>query len=102
MNKLILRSFINALGTIAYVSAVSTVMSRLEKVFNQNDTVLAPIAFLTLFVLSAAVAGGLVLGKPILMYLDNQKKEAVRLFVCTIGWLALAVAVLMTVSILLK
>jgi len=31
--------------------------------------------------------GALVLGRPILMYLDNQKKESIKLFGFTLVWL---------------
>lgn len=48
---------------------------------------LGPVAFLLLFILSAAVTGALILGRPVLLYLENQKTEAVRLFIYTIGWL---------------
>jgi len=102
MNKLIQRSLLNALGTIAYVSVVATIMQNGEKVFESINETIAPIAFLTLFVLSAAVTGGLVLGKPVLMYLDSQKKEAIKLFLYTLCWLALAIVILLTASVLFK
>ncbi len=100
MNKLVQRSFLNALGVTAYVSVIATIMQNGEKYFESVNESIAPIAFLTLFVLSAAVTGGLVLGKPVLMYLNNQKNEAIRLFIYTLGWLALAVVILLIVSIL--
>ncbi len=102
MNKLVQRSLLNALGTIAYVSVVATIMQNGERIFGNINQTLAPIAFLTLFVLSAGVTGGLVLGKPVLMYLDNQKKEAIKLFLYTLGWLAAAVVILLIVSIQFK
>lgn len=99
MNTLIQRSFLNALGTVAYVAVVATLMSNGEKIFGQMSDILGPITILTLFVLSAAVTSSLVLGKPILMYLNNQKNDAVRLFIYTLGWLALAIIILMIISI---
>jgi hypothetical protein len=36
-----------------------------------------------MFVFSALVTGYLVLGKPIMMYMDGQKKEALRLLFYT-------------------
>jgi heme O synthase-like polyprenyltransferase len=53
-------------------------------------------------VLSAAVTGGLVLGKPVMLYLDNQKTDAIKLFIYTLCWLALAVVILLIVSIQFK
>lgn len=100
MNKQISRSFLNALGVIAYVSVVATIMQNGERIFGGINKTTGPIAFLSLFVLSAAITGSLVLGKPVLMFLDNQKKEAVKLFFYTLLWLALAVIILLAVSTL--
>src|SRR3989338_182521 len=102
VNKLIQRSLFNALGTIAYVSVVVTIMQNGEKIFGSINQTIAPIAMLTLFVLSAAVTCSLVLGKPVMLYLNNQKNEAIKLFVYTLCWLALAVIILLIVSVQFK
>jgi hypothetical protein len=101
MNKLVQRSFMNALGTVAYVTAVALTMSNGERLFNNINQTIGPIAFLTLFVLSAAITGSLVLGKPVLMYLNNQKNEAIRLFLYTLCWLAAAIVILLFLAITL-
>lgn len=98
--SLVQRGFVNALGTCAYIAVLVFVMTHVVAKFSGPDTIAAPMAFLTLFVLSAAVTGGLVLGKPILMYLDNKKKEAVELFFYTVGWLFVATVVLLVVNAL--
>jgi len=100
MNNLIQRSFLNALGTVAYVSLVTMVMANGERIFNSISKTLGPIAFLTLFVLSASVTGGLVLGKPVLMYVNGQKSDAVKLFIFTLSWLAAALIVLFAAGLL--
>lgn len=51
---------------------------------DKPDTVFAPIMALMLFVLSAAVTASLVLGRPILWYIDGKKKEAVQLLFSTL------------------
>ena len=51
------------------------------------DNFLGPVAFLLLFVLSAAITGALILGRPVVLYLENRKLEAVKLFLYTVGWL---------------
>jgi hypothetical protein len=87
-SKLVLRSLYNSLGAAAYIAAVAVFISNAEKFFgNKPDTFLAPLAMLLLFVLSAAVVGGLVLGKPILLYLDGEKKASVKLFLHSLAWL---------------
>lgn len=83
-----LTSFLNALGMVVYIIVVATIMQNGDKIFGKADNFVTPIAALLLFTLSAVVVGSLVLGKPLTMYLDGKKKEAVRLFVQTAGWLA--------------
>ena len=102
MNKLIQRSFLNALGTGVYVALIVTTMFNGEKMFGQVNNIFAPILFLLLFVTSAAITGSLVLGKPVLMYLDGAKREAIQLFLYTIGWLALGIIILLVVALNLK
>jgi hypothetical protein len=86
-SQLVLRSFLHALGVLAYVSLVSWVMHSLAD-SKMPDNVLAPVAFLLLFVISAAIVGMLVFAKPVIMFLDNLKKEALLLAIYTICWLA--------------
>jgi len=89
MNKniLIKTSLLNALGTVIYVALIAIVMDNAPKIFGEMKSIASPIAFLLLFITSAAITGGLVLGRPIMVYLDNQKPAAVKLFAYTVGWL---------------
>ena len=102
MNKLVQRSLLNALGTVVYVSVIATIMQNGEKIFGKMNQITGPIAFLTLLVLSAAITGSLVLGKPVIMYLDDQKSDAITLFFYTLGWLALALVILLLTSVFYK
>ncbi len=81
-------AIINSLGVFAYVVAIATVMNNAEKLFGKEDTIATGIAFLMLFTLSAGVVGSLIVGKPIFMYLDGKKKEAVSLLAWTLGCIA--------------
>jgi len=86
--KLFKLGFLFALGQGVYISFVALLMRNAERFLsNTPDNILAPITFLTLFVLSAAVSGALVLGKPILLYMEGKKKEALQLFGFTLFWL---------------
>lgn len=82
---------LNALGTALYIACISLLMFNAEQIFGgegPDETVLIPIAMLLLFVLSASITGSLVLGRPILWYMDGKKKEAVSLLMATLGFLA--------------
>lgn len=92
--NIILGSLASAVGVAAYVTVVSYAMRNGEKVFGQANNFLGPIAFLLMFVLSAAITGALILGRPAMLFLDGQKKEAIKLFLFSAGWLlAIIVAV---------
>ncbi len=85
----VLHSLGHAVLVAIYVSLVAFVMSHGAKWFGQKNTTWTPVAVLMLFVLSAAVTGSLVLGRPALMYFNGQKKEALEFFAWTVGWLFL-------------
>lgn len=83
-------AFWHSVGVVAYIILVSLFMSNAEKIFGgQEDTFLAPVAFLLVFTLSAAVVGLLVLGRPVMLYLDGKRREAMNFAGMTIGFLAI-------------
>ncbi|OGE83489.1 MAG: hypothetical protein A3B10_03695 [Candidatus Doudnabacteria bacterium RIFCSPLOWO2_01_FULL_44_21] len=98
MNNLIKNSFLNALGTAIYIVLVVLLVNNLERFLPKEDNLLMPISALMLFVLSATVTGGLVLGKPVMMYLNGERPEAVRMLIYTLGWLALFTVIAFTIS----
>ncbi len=79
-------ALINALATTAYIVGVGSFMyyGATIKIGKQN-TFLMPIAFLLLFVFSAALTGFLIFGKPAQLYVDGKKKEALSLLFNTLG-----------------
>lgn len=62
-----------------------------------DNKFLDPVLFLLLFVLSAAIVGMLVIGRPTMMYLNGEKKEGVVLFSYTIGWMIIGLAVIILI-----
>lgn len=96
-------SFLNASGTFIYISIIGFFMSNVEKIFGPGpDTFVAPIFVLLLFVISACITSGLVLGKPLMMYLDGQKREAVKLVGYTVVWLAVFFLVVLICVVLAR
>lgn len=75
--------YIHSLLAEAYIMAVALVIFSLESP-NTPDTIFAPIFAISLFVLSASVMGYLFLGKPLQLYLDGHKQEAVSFFTKTV------------------
>ena len=78
-----------ALGVFVYVFLVSLFMNNAAAVFGTDKSVWQPVAFLMLFVVSAAITGYIVLGKSVMLFLDGAKKEGVKLLMMTLGWMAL-------------
>lgn len=98
------KSFVNAGGTFIYVMAVATFMQNSEKLFGTvalGKEFVIPIFMLMLFLISATITSFLVLGKPIMLYADGMKKEAVHLLFYTIAWLILFLLAIATILFIL-
>lgn len=103
MNKnLLLKTFRNTIAAAAYIFAVSQIMQNGDRIFGVEDNMLAPFGFLLMFVLSAAVVGGLIIGYPIYLFFDGKKKESVTALFYSVGWLALYTVIVLSVLALLK
>ena len=87
MNSTIKTALINASATAAYIILVASLLfyAGNAKWGQQTPTVLIPIFMLMLFVFSATVTATLMLGKPVLWYLEGKKKEALQLLGHTLG-----------------
>ncbi len=76
---------INALGASGYIGLVVTLLhlvSSTQK--NKPDTAFAPVAFLSLLTLSAAVMTYLFFYQPVVLFIEGEKKAAVDLFIKTV------------------
>lgn len=94
-------SLLSALAATGYIVLVSVLMFYGSNLAPAKDTVLAPIAMISLFTLSAAVMGYLFVGQPLQLYLDGKKKEAVDFFFKTtsvFGVLTLATLISMLIN----
>jgi hypothetical protein len=78
-------ALLNALGASLYVILVASFIYLMGNgLSGNNDTIFIPIAILMLFVFSAAFTGILILGRPLIWYLDGKKKEAIYLLFYTL------------------
>jgi hypothetical protein len=90
MNKESMKQgFLLALGEVVYVAVAASIMSNGERLFVDKPEAWSAATFLVLLVVSVSVSGALILGKPILLYLDGKKQEAVRLFGAILLWLVI-------------
>ena len=95
----ILESFINAGGVLVYVSAIAWLFSHAQNIFGDGQSFIIPLFMLLLFIISASVTSLLVFGKPIMLYMEDLKKEAFIFLFSTLGWLVIFV-LLIAISLL--
>jgi hypothetical protein len=86
---------LNALAAALYIAAVVSIINVGSSFAPAEDTILIPIAMLSLFSLSAAVMTYIFFYQPVTMYLEGEKKAAVKLGTQTISFFAAITAVLL-------
>lgn len=88
---------INALGAASYIAIIVSVINFISQTQrNKPDTVFAPVVFLSLLTLSVTVMAYLFFYQPLQLFIDGKKKEAVNLFIRTVGVFAIFTAVVLT------
>ena len=94
----------HALGAAAYVGLIALFMNRAENIplFGNKETLLGPMTFLLIFVISAAAMGLIVFARPLMWYLDGAKKEALLLAIYTVLFLALIAVMILGIGLTLR
>ena len=95
--------YTNALLALAYITLVATLIWFVGQHAPKEDTILAPIAGISLFTLSAAIMAYIFMFQPLELFLGGNKKEAVKLFLKTVvsfALLTIAVFVAATIGFL--
>lgn len=83
-----LTAFFQALGLTVYCSLIGLLFWRGERWFGQLPGFLEPTFFLVLFVASALISAFLVLGYPLILFLERkQTSTALKLIGYTTVWL---------------
>ena len=89
----------NALLAAAYIVFIVLLISYGPAlVRDKPDTILAPMAMLSLLVFSVAFMGYIFFFQPVLMYLDGQKREAVEFFTKTLVTFAVITGIVILVA----
>ncbi len=98
--SLLKKAVVSALGVAVYVLAFTWFINNAQGWFGTQQVWIGPFLMLILFIISACVTGGLVLARPVMMYLDGQKSDAVHLFLYTVAALAvIAAATVVAISV---
>ena len=78
---------VDAIVTALYVTLVANLLTRTENIFGDTSSGKEPLVamfMLTLLVVSAAITGFAVFGRPVMWHLDGKKTEAISLLSMTI------------------
>lgn len=92
---------LNALLASLYIILIVSSIYYAPRFVEPEESVLIPITFLSLFVLSAAVMGFLFLSQPLQLLASGERKEAVLFFLKTVavfGATVCALALLMFIT----
>lgn len=82
-----LEALAQAVGVVFYIAVVAVIMINGEQIFGRAPKFIGTIAFLMLFVISAAMMAVLIFGRAVMKCFDGEKKEAIQLVGATIMWL---------------
>jgi len=95
--------FINAGLAVVYIAfVVFAIHTFAPGPDTPDESLLVPIAGLSLFVLSAAVMGFLFVYEPLRLYFEGQKEKALPFFLKTLGCFAVIVFILFFVLFFVK
>lgn len=93
--------FYNALFAISYimvlVTSVFTGSNLLEGIV--DESIFLPMAFLAVFVLSAALMAYIFFYQPVIMFLDGKRDEGVKLFLHTVAIFAMGTALVLCTAL---
>ncbi|OGG39742.1 hypothetical protein A2118_03005 [Candidatus Kaiserbacteria bacterium GWA2_50_9] len=77
--------FINAFVASGYISILVTLIFNSPRFITDNELgMMAPIIFLSLFVISAALMGYLFVYQPVQLLIEGNQKEATKFFLTTV------------------
>ncbi len=85
--KLLYLTLRNTSGAALYILLVSQLMQNGSRLFGETDSMLTPFVILLLFCLSAAVVGGLVFGKSLLLFMEGKNEDGIKAAIYSVCWL---------------
>jgi predicted membrane channel-forming protein YqfA (hemolysin III family) len=77
--------FYNALTALVYIIAIVLGLTYMPTIQTKMDDFIMPIIMLSLLVLSVSVMAYIFGYQPLVLFLDDKRKEAISLFLETVG-----------------
>jgi hypothetical protein len=88
---------LQASGLATYVSLVAMIFWKGNTWFGKMDTILGPVAMLSLFVVSAMICALITLSYPFIVFWDKKNtKQALKIIMFTAAWLVFFVIVFLS------
>ena len=78
--------FVQASGLFFYILLITLFMNSANPLFQEEDSMLAPLIFIMLFVISAVISASIVLGRAGYLFWEKRYAEAFGLLRWTISW----------------
>jgi hypothetical protein len=97
--QIVFHGLFNALAAAAYIGLIALLLSNAGSTLGPINGPLAAAAFLLVFVISAAVMGIIIFGRPVLWYFNGRKEEAVHLLAATIVFLVAIAAIVFAILV---
>jgi len=94
--------FINAVAASLYIVGVVSFINFLKVLGDEPDTILIPMAMLSLLVLSVAVMAFLFFFQPVQLLIDGDRLGAASLFLKTLATFAVITALFFSILFLLS
>jgi hypothetical protein len=83
-----------------YICLVASIMFYGQPFVGGEDSVIMPMAMLSLLVLSASVMAYLFFYSPIMLFLEGKKEDSIHFLIKTIGYFALITTTIFTIMFL--
>lgn len=93
-NKILGAGFLSSLAMLIYVFLIALFFDNAEKIMGRMPSIFGFAIFLLLLVMSAAISGTLMFGRPVMLFLSNFKKEAVWQLVSNLVWIFILLIIL--------
>ncbi|MSR70824.1 hypothetical protein EXS62_02180 [Candidatus Kaiserbacteria bacterium] len=94
--------FINALTGLCYIALLVSTVYYSSNFVKVEESIFFPIAFLSVFVFSAACMSYILLYEPLQLFLEGHKKESVDLFLKTLAVFAVSATTLVLLGLSLQ
>jgi len=94
--------FVNALSASGYIGLIVALFSYAQRFSDTELGMMAPMIFLSLFVLSAALMGYFFVYQPLCLLIEHKQGEATKLFLTTVFAFACTTGAVILVWLLLR